>query len=134
MRGLRWGLCLSLACPAIALARGRKPEGTDGFPDYNRLEMHRKTPNPAEAPPPIASTATASAPALPALPPGLNTPVNPSSDEDEPKPPPKAVPVSDNASEPPMPDELKDTLVPSTTETYVPFSTGTLIPFATGQK
>ena len=119
----------------MVLARGRKPDsGTDGFPDYNKLEMHAKPKTPLQTPPAVSTHSAVSAPPAPAFPPALNTPLNPLSDEDLPKPPPKAVPLPESASEPPMPDELRDTLVPSTTGTLVPSTTGTLIPFATGQK
>jgi hypothetical protein len=40
----------------------------------------------------------------------------PSFDEDKPQPAPKAVPLPDNAGEPPMPDDIKSTLIQSTTD------------------
>jgi hypothetical protein len=100
---------------SLAHARGRQPdEGADGFPDYNRLEMHPK-PKDAQTAPPAVSDKPA-APSVPTTPPALNTPTNPSSDEDTPQPPPKAVPVPDSAGEPPMPEDIKDTLIQTTTD------------------
>jgi hypothetical protein len=100
----------SLVC---AQAKGRRPENDDDvdkFPDYNRVEMHPKrkdtlpppeTGQPAPAPPSKSS---------------LNAPLNFSPDDDDkPKPPPKAVPLPSGASEPPLPDDMMGTLVPSTT-------------------
>ena len=105
-----------VACPAIVLAQGRKPEeGRDGFPDYNRLEMHSK---PKEIQTSSGTvTEKPAVPSLPVAPPALNSPMNlPPSEEDKPQPPPKAVPLSDNAGEPPMPEDIKDTLIQSTTD------------------
>jgi hypothetical protein len=95
-------------------ARGRQPEDNDvdKFPDYNRLEMHPKPKNP-QMPAPDNS----SVPVPPISRPSLNTPANPlpSDEEAAPKPPPTAVPLPDGASEPPMPDDMLGTLVPSAT-------------------
>jgi hypothetical protein len=94
------------------LAKGRRPDDddTDNFPDYNRLEMRPKPKEPQNTPP-VADTPK------PVSTPSLNTPVNPGPTVDDtvPQPPPKVVPLPDSASEPPMPDDIKDTLDSSTT-------------------
>jgi len=92
---------------STAEARGRRPEGEDGFPDYNRLELRKKQPDvPADQP---------AAPPTPILKPTLNAPLNtPANEEDKPKPLPAAVPTKDN-SEPALPDDMLNTLVPGTT-------------------
>ncbi len=93
-------------------ARGRKPEEDDDdkFPDYNRMEMHPKH---KDAPPPPETEQPAPPPAAK---PSLNEPLNFSpEDDDKPKPPPPAVPLPSGTSEPPLPDDMMGTLVPSTT-------------------
>jgi hypothetical protein len=99
-------LLLGLAAPA-AQAFGRRPSPQDDFPDYNRLELHKKQPDiPAEPPAP--------APA-PIVSPPINMPLNtPAIQEDKPKPPPAAIPTQDG-SEPTLPDDMLNTLVPGTT-------------------
>ena len=92
-------------------AMGRKPKPDQGYPDYNRLEMHPKATN---APP--AEISQASTP--PPMPrPFLNTSTSnlPSDTFAAPKPPPTVVPVPDGASEPVLPDDMMNTLVPGTT-------------------
>ena len=104
-------MLLIMTCCSVAMAKGRRPdddEENDNFPDYNRMEVHKRAP---DAPPPVSDQ-----PAVPAAP-ALNNPVNaPPSDDDVPKAPPKAVPVSDGASEPPLPDEIKNNLIQGTTD------------------
>ena len=116
MRRLGFLACVIFACSALALARGRKPEkGRDGFPDYNRLEMRPKPKADQAAPGTV--TDKSAAPSAPVAPPALNSPMNlPPSEEDKPQPPPKAVPLPENSSEPPMPDDIKSTLIQSTTD------------------
>ncbi len=122
MRSLLIILCLSVACSSLAFSSGRRPDDdTDGFPDYNKLEM-RPRPRTVEL-----STAAATGSASPGSPnspaaapptcrPALNTPLNPTPEADvAPQPPPKAVPLPDNASEPPLPQDIKDTLMQNAT-------------------
>ena len=109
-----------LLCPALVFAQGRRPDpDKDTFPDYNRLELHPRMRTPEEAAAVTISTNPATSPPAEAPTPPkvtpLNTPVNPLPDEDLPKPPPKAVPVPEGASEPPLPDVMSDTLIPKTT-------------------
>jgi hypothetical protein len=113
----RWMAFLVVACPTIVLAHGRKPPdvGKDGFPDYNRLEMRSKPKTDQTAPGTVTEKPTL--PSAPAAPPALNSPMNqPPSEEDVPQPAPKAVPVPEGASEPPLPDDIKNTLIQSTTD------------------
>jgi len=95
-----------------AEARGRHPddEDTDQFPDYNRLEMHPKPRDP-QVPPPAAPPEQQAPPAKSSV----NAPANlPAEDDTVPKPAPAAVPLPSGASEPPLPDDMMGTLVPST--------------------
>jgi hypothetical protein len=104
---------LAMTCCSIAMANGRRPddEEKDNFPDYNRMDVHKRVP---DAPPPISDQPPTN---VPAAPPALNSPMNaPPSDEDTPKAPPKAVPLPDGASEPPLPDEIKNNLIQGTTD------------------
>jgi len=97
---------------STAQARGRQPDdGQDGFPDYNRIELHPKTPA-AQIPAPETE-----APAAPPVftRPSLNAPVKAVNDEDVPKPPPPVVPGAGQGGEPPLPDEIINTLSSSTT-------------------
>ncbi len=80
-----------------------------GYPDYNRLEMRPK-------PKPVAPVADpAPAPTLPPSRPSLNSPVNlPSGIDEAPQPPPTVVP-SKGGSEPELPDDMMNTLIPGAT-------------------
>lgn len=106
-------LMLPLLVVSLAQARGRRPEPEDGFPDYNKLEMRKKPQVPAsdersgkavDAPPTLPSSPSPSAP-------GKWQP----EDDSVPKAPPKPVFMPDEASEPPLPDAIKDTLIQGTT-------------------
>ena len=99
-------LLIGLAAPA-AQARGRRPDPKDDFPDYNRLELRKKQPDiPADQPAPGPT---------PVLNPPINIPLNtPAGQDEKPKPPPAAVPTQDG-SEPTLPDDMMNTLVPGTT-------------------
>jgi len=100
---------IGLAAPKV-FARGRQPEDQDNYPDYNRLEFRKKAPDPAPEPPapsPLSVSPTTS----PVNPP----PKAPSEMDAAPKPPPAAVAVSTNDSEPTLPDDMMTTLVPATT-------------------
>ena len=94
---------------SAAQARGRQPD--DGFPDYNRLELHPKTP-PDQAPTPEVEKAAAP-PVFTR--PSLNAPVKAVNDEDMPKPPPPVVHGVGQGGEPPMPEEILNTLNLATT-------------------
>jgi hypothetical protein len=101
------GLALSLGVSSLE-ALGRRPDDeADGFPDYNRLEMHPKQPVTPE------TQEKASVPAVPSPP--VNIPVSAAPEEMAPQPPPKAVPLPANFSEPPLPPDITETLVPSAT-------------------
>jgi hypothetical protein len=99
-------LLVGLAAPA-AQARGRRPDPKDDFPDYNRLELRKKQPDiPADQPVPAPAHI---------LNPPINTLLNiPASQDEKPKPPPAAIPTQDG-SEPTLPDDMMNTLVPGTT-------------------
>ena len=100
------GLALSFGVSSLD-ALGRRPDDDlDGFPDYNRLELHPKQPMTPE------TTEKASVPVVPSPP--LNVPVN-SPEEMAPQPPPKAVPLPADFPEPPLPEDIAETLVPSAT-------------------
>jgi len=107
-------LLLSLGV-SFAHARGRRPpdDDVDRFPDYNRLEMHPKPKDPD----PEAKPEAASHPRMPTASPVRDAPTgSPASDLDQsPKAPPAAQPLPPGASEPPMPDDLLNTLIPSAT-------------------
>lgn len=112
-----WAVTIGFLFAAMpAEARGRRPEDTDAYPDYNKFEIRKKpAPNaaPAEEPmkapdPAPAAKADDSATNPKPLPPWLG-------DDDTPKAPPKPVFMPDDASEPPMPDAIQDTLTPGTT-------------------
>jgi hypothetical protein len=104
-------LLISLAISTVQ-ARGRRPDDeADGFPDYNKLDLHPKTPPPPTPPP---------EPERPATPPvftrpSLNPPVKAISDEDVPKPPPPVVHGAAEGGEPPLPEEILNTLNSATT-------------------
>jgi hypothetical protein len=92
-------------------AFGRKPPPDQDYPDYNRLDLH-----PKNLPPPSAPAPEQPETPPPFTRPPLNVPVNAQPDIDSaPRPPPKVVPVPDGASEPALPDDMMNTLVPSTT-------------------
>jgi len=112
MRRIAFLILLATLCSATVMAKGRRPDDDDSdrFPDYNRLEMHPK-PKDEQAPPPAVSDKPVPNAAAPAV----NAPLSPV-DDTTPLPPPKAVPVSDDSSEPPMPDSIKDTLTQGTTD------------------
>lgn len=99
-------LLVGLAAPTVQ-ARGRRPDPEDGFPDYNRLELRKKQPDiPVEQPAPSPAHI---------LNPPIDTLLNiPASQDEKPKPPPAAVPDQDG-SEPTLPDDMMNTLVPGTT-------------------
>ncbi len=80
------------------------------YPDYNRFEMRRK---PAENPNEAAKPATR---ASTVPPPSLNVPTPANPDDETPKAPPTPVYLPDGASEPPLPDAIKDTLIQGTTQ------------------
>jgi hypothetical protein len=101
---LLMGLILALGASAV-MARGRRPKPEDGFPDYNRLEYHPMLPDPnAQNPITPAPTAPRSQPTV------APQTGAPGPDETVIKPPPPAVPLPADASEPPMPEEIISTL------------------------
>lgn len=92
----------------------RRESSNDAFPDYNRLEMHPQMPDPnAPPPPPKTSLPPVNANVPPAVPPAA-IPERPAI-EDPPIQPARAVPVNAEDSEPPLPDEIVNTLRSSTT-------------------
>jgi hypothetical protein len=114
MRRLGIFLLVGTLCAPAAMAKGRRPsedEDKDNYPDYNRLEMHPQPKNSQ-----VSSSSTEKSPVPAFVPPALNTPANaPAEDDSAPKAPPKAVPVPDDSSEPPLPEDINNTLIPSTT-------------------
>ena len=103
------GMC---ALTASVQARGRRqPDPEDGFPDYNRVEMRKKLPDiPKETPKPPPTAAKPSASTAP-----TNTlPTIEPNQDDVPKPPPVAIPSHD-ASEPALPEDIMNTLLPQAT-------------------
>lgn len=104
-------LFLSAGFASEAYAKGRRPDPEDGFPDYNKLEYRKKQQDPAKE---DAANVTPP-PALPSSK-SLNAPPKWEPEDDTvPKAPPKPVFMSDDASEPPLPDVIKDTLIQGTT-------------------
>lgn len=98
---------------SISEARGRKPEADDSYPDYNKLDMRRKSQDATKEDSQTKGQETP--PALPSSP-ALSTPKKwEPVDDSVPVAPPKAVYMPDDASEPPMPDSIKDTLIQGAT-------------------
>jgi len=112
MAGLNWLLVVlfvSGICGS-AEARGRQPDSQDGFPDYNHLEYRKKQPDfVPDTTPPSPAQAPVSNPSV-----GVSTSVT-SDFDSAPKPPPAAIPVPRDDSEPVLPDDMLKTLTPSAT-------------------
>jgi hypothetical protein len=98
-------LLVSAAC-STSFGLGRKPAAQDGYPDYNRLEFRRKIEPNSET----SSTTTLTTP--PVVAPQSNLPSLPDA---PPRPPPAAVPVPSDDSEPVLPDDMLKTLTPGST-------------------